>query len=83
MRKHIVLLIISILVSVIGMAQSLVYTEEHELTQLLNPWTMLPNAAGLGVSPVKKHGVTELGYDKSNGNYHRAQLGNDLSGLNF
>ena len=83
MRKHIVLLIISILVSVIGMAQSLVYTEEHELTQLLNPWTMLPNAAGLGVSPVKKHGVTELGYEKNNGNYHRAQLGNDLSGLNF
>ena len=83
MQKQILILILSIAISTLSSAQSLVFTEEHELTQLLNPWSMFQNAAGLGVSPVKTHGVTELGYDKNSGDYHRAQEGSDLSGLNF
>jgi hypothetical protein len=83
MQKHIFILLLSITFTAISSAQSLVYPEEHELTQLLNPWSMFQNAAGLGVSPIKTHGVTELGYNKNNGDYHRAQEGSDLSGLNF
>ena len=83
MQKQFLILILSISLTAFSSAQSLVYTEEHELTQLLNPWSMFQNAAGLGVSPVKTHGLTELGYDKNNGDYHRTQEGNDLSGLNF
>jgi len=83
MYKQILISILCVAISAFSSAQSNVYPEEHELTQLLNPWCMLQNAAGLGVSPLKTHGITELGYDKNSGDYHRAQEGNDLSGLNF
>lgn len=64
-------------------AQSATQYEEHELTSILNPWLQTNNAAGLGLSTVKFHGVSELGYNSANGDLHRAQEGNDQSGLGF
>jgi len=64
-------------------AQRAVQYEEHELTTILNPWLLTNNAAGLGLSTVAFHGVTELGYNAANGNLHRAQEGNARNGLDF
>jgi len=64
-------------------AQNPVQIEEHELTNIANPWLQLTNAAGLGLTKVKSHGITELGYKSDFGDYHRAQEGNERSGLNF
>ncbi len=64
-------------------AQNVVQNEEHELTLATNPWLQITNAAGLGLSKTKSHGITELGYVSESGDYHRAQQGNELSGLNF
>lgn len=82
MRKHIITIIL--IAGWIGTyAQLVVQPEEHTLSILMNPWTQIQNAAGLGLSSVVTHGVTELGYDISNGDYHRAQEGNARNGLNF
>lgn len=64
-------------------AQPAVQFEEHELTTVLNPWLLTDNAAGLGRSTVHFHGITELGYDASKGDLHRAQEGNERGGLDF
>jgi len=60
-----------------------VHLEEHQLAPILNPWLLTNNAAGLGLSTVSVHGVTQLGYHVSTGDLHRAQEGNGISGLNF
>lgn len=84
MRKLRLPLILSLLVSVPSLnAQQLVQFEEHELTSVLNPWLQTDNAAGLGLSTVRFHGVTELGYNTGNGTLHRAQEGSARNGLNF
>ena len=64
-------------------AQPAVQFEEHDLTYVLNPWLHTKNAAGLGLSTVKFHGITELGYNIAKGDLHRAQEGNEQNGLNF
>ena len=64
-------------------AQPAVQFEEHDLNNVLNPWLHSNNAAGLGLSTVKFHGVTELGYNIAKGDLHRAQEGNEQNGLNF
>jgi len=64
-------------------AQRAVQYEEHELTTVLNPWLLTNNAAGLGLSTVKFHGVTELGYNAAKGDLHRAQEGNARGGIDF
>lgn len=64
-------------------AQPAVQFEEHDLTTVLNPWLLSNNAAGLGLSTVKFHGITEIGYNSAKGDLHRAQEGNEQSGLNF
>lgn len=83
MRKHIISIILLLFIFTLANAQVLVQSEEHELSTLLNPWTQIQNAAGLGLSPVVTHGVTELGYNISGGDYHRAQEGNERNGLDF
>lgn len=83
MRNHIITILILLFTYVFVNAQSIVQNEEHELSVLLNPWTQVQNAAGLGLSTIVTHGVTELGYNISNGDYHRAQEGNERNGLNF
>ena len=64
-------------------AQNAIQSEEHELTTVLNPWLLTDNAAGLGLSTVKLHGISELGYKVSMGDLHRTQEGNEISGLDF
>jgi hypothetical protein len=64
-------------------AQSSVQMEEHDLSPIINPWLQVTNAAGLGLSTVNVHGVTELGYFSESGDYHRSQQGDNRSGLNF
>ena len=64
-------------------AQTGIQLEEHQQTTINNPWLQLDNAAGLGVSKVKPHGITELAYQNEGGNYRRAQQGNERNGLNF
>ncbi len=60
-----------------------VHLEEHNLASVLNPWLLTSNAAGLGLSNVRVHGVTELAYSLSKGDFHRAQEGKSLGGINF
>lgn len=57
--------------------------ETMELSKLWRPLTQVQNAAGLGISGVQPHGMTELGYSSESGDYHRAQEGDARSGLNF
>lgn len=76
-----ILLLVVTILSVHG--QPAVQYEEHELTTVLNPWLLTNNAAGLGLSNVKFHGVSELGYSASKGDLHRAQEGNAQNGLDF
>jgi len=82
MRKYQYILIL--LISAIHItAQEPVQREEHDLSLAIYPWLQIKNAAGLGLTNIKSHGLTELGYNTEGGDYHRAQEGNQRSGLNF
>ena len=82
MQKYLYIFIFSNIIFVLS-GQNPVKSEEHELTSATNPWLQITNAAGLGISNAKSHGITELGYNLESGDYHRAQQGNERSGLNF
>lgn len=81
-NKLIYTYILSILLPLTSFAQS-VHLEEHKLASALNPWLLTSNAAGLGLSNVRVHGVTDFGYNLHQGELHRAQEGNSIGGINF
>lgn len=83
MHKYHYIIIVLLIVNLAVVAQNPVQHEEHELNLMLNPWLKSTNAAGLGLSEVKAHAITELGYLWGNGDYHRAQEGDARNGLNF
>lgn len=82
MRKYQYIFIFIIFASGLP-AQDVVHQEEHNLTTVLHPWLQVNNAAGLGLTNIKSHGLTALGYFTEGGDYHRAQEGNLRNGLNF
>jgi len=83
MQKRTLLLLINVALGVWAMAQTYVHREEHILNELSQPWLRTRNAAALGLQKQLTHGVSELGYEQSGGDYHRAQAGNAVNGLHF
>ena len=81
-HKYYLLFAITLPLAVLGVnpAKS---PEAMEISKLWRPLTQTRNAASLGISEVKPHGVSEIGYTTESGNYHRSQEGNARSGLNF
>ena len=87
-RKYIYLCL-ALLASVVGRSQTstdttdLVTPEKQTLEMVRQLWLPTRNAAGLGFDPVADHGDAWLGVYHSSGDYHRAQEGSRVNGLNF
>ena len=67
-HKYYLLFAITLPLAVLGVnpAKS---PEAMEISKLWRPLTQTRNAASLGISEVKPHGVSEIGYTTESGNY--------------
>lgn len=89
MYRRYIYLCLALLASVVGRSQTsadttdLVTPEKQTLEMVRQLWLPTRNAAGLGFDPVADHGDAWLGVYHSSGDYHRAQEGSRVNGLNF
>lgn len=62
---------------------SVVTPEMQQLELVRQLWLPTRNASGLGFDPVANHGDAWFGVFHSSGDYHKAQEGSRMNGLNF
>lgn len=89
MYKKYIYLCFALFTSVVGRSQtstdtmSVVTPEMQQLELVRQLWLPTRNASGLGFDPVANHGDAWFGVFHSSGDYHKAQEGSRMNGLNF
>lgn len=89
MYKKYIYLCFALFTSVVGRSQtstdtmSVVTPEMQQLELVRQLWLPTRNASGLGFDPVANHGNAWFGVFHSSGDYHKAQEGSRMNGLNF